>query len=155
MRQIAATRTRRTFYMTTLAILVLSGCKSPCSDQVIQSITSPDGTEVATLTIANCGATTHFATAVSIYPAKKKRKVEDTVFSSQGRPAVRLSWSGNYTLAISCDTCSSNDWYVKVTQMQRSKGSYKIVYPWPSNESFRALPRHAAISAGGGRVRER
>jgi hypothetical protein len=115
-------------------MLVLACCKSPCSEQLAQSITSPDGTEIATLTIENCGATTHFATAVSIYPAKEKRKVEDIVFSSQGRPAVRLSWSDNYTLAISCDTCSSNDRYVKVTQMQRSKGSYKIVYPWPSNE---------------------
>jgi hypothetical protein len=66
---------------------------------------------------------------VSIYPAKKKRNVEATVFSSQGRPAIRPSWSGNHTLAISRDTCSSNNRYVKVTQMQRSKGSYKIVCP--------------------------
>jgi hypothetical protein len=128
MRKMDVTSVRRILWICLFMTLPVSGCTAPCTEDVLQSSTSPDGVAVATLTVANCGATTHFVTAVHVRTAKDKgRKDEDVVFASEGRTPIHLSWVDHDTLAILCDSC---DKYTKVHRIANKKANYRITYPW-------------------------
>lgn len=81
-------------------LLVLAGC-NPCQYGVQKEIRSPSGKMVATIYQASCGATTDFATALSIRPSDKSfRPSENLALSIAGQQTLSLSWLSDSELVV-------------------------------------------------------
>ena len=61
--------------------LALSTC-SPCSDEVVQEITSPSGASKAVVFVRNCGATADYTSSVCIIAPSAKIPREDGIIFS-------------------------------------------------------------------------
>jgi len=106
-------------------LLGLSGCSSPCENEIVKEVVGPSGLR-AVVFVRNCGATSDFVASVSIL-SKEERLPNDNgnVFndfdgsrqhyhlSDQGALDVRVGWDGpsrlviSYPWAISVDTQST------------------------------------------------
>ena len=77
-----------------MLVPILAGCSDGCANRVLATQVSPDGQYSAVLFERNCGATTPFATHVSIL-----------------RKGERLSGSGNtFTADANHGAASTGDW---------------------------------------------
>jgi hypothetical protein len=56
-------------YLLAMALLCLSSCSDMCGNSIVRRIASPDARYEAVLFERNCGATTGFATHVSVVSA--------------------------------------------------------------------------------------
>src|SRR5260370_28698642 len=115
----------RTLWLMCPALLL--GC-SPCSDKVIQQVSSPGNLRVATSSLRHCGATTSFYTRVIVRPTvKSTNEIEQLVFSARNEQKIDLSWKSTSELVVRCDTCHSEEIEYQVMKA----GSLRISYELP------------------------
>ena len=97
-----------------LILVVLCGCDAPCDNSVRFDLPSPDGERHVVIFDRSCGATTAFATHVSILPRSQVISRGGNVFvvdsdhgqapSIRGRgPYLDVSWRDPKTLGIAYD----------------------------------------------------
>lgn len=118
----------------------MSACvTNPCGEDLLQTARSPDGLADATVTVSDCGATTHFYTVVEIHAANQSERHndKDRVFWTQGRAPLHLSWIDDHTLQVSADSLGPQ---TKILRMARSKEGYKIVYSWSPTKTEGETP---------------
>jgi len=77
-----------------LALLVGCGWGDPCGNEVLASVTSPDGGVVAVVFQRDCGATTDFSTQVSAVPSGAKFLEQPTVFRATQKGNVFIADRG-------------------------------------------------------------
>ncbi|MBA6251961.1 hypothetical protein [Colwellia sp. MB3u-55] len=84
--------------------LILKGCESTCYHEVVKSVASPDGKQVAEISIGDCGgATTDFFGGVDIKSDNPKLSAEN-LFTFDGRPeetGLEVRWVSDTELIIS------------------------------------------------------
>ncbi len=84
--------------------LILRGCESTCYHEVVKSVASPDGKQVAEISIGDCGgATTDFFGGVDIKSDNPKLTAE-RIFTFAGRPeetGLEVRWVNDTELIIS------------------------------------------------------
>lgn len=107
-----------------IAMVFLAGCGG-CSDDVIASKPSRDGSVTASLFVRNCGATTDFSTIVSIHASDSGSDDGDIVFVAKGRGGVDLSWSGDRVLQVRCRGCNDQNVFRKVDKLRDVDIVYK------------------------------
>ena len=83
----------------------LSALDDLCGETIKTEVKSPSGRYVATIFERDCGATTDFATIVSLRKAEevfdaKGAKGQQPVLIVSGQPAVTLSWSSDTDLVV-------------------------------------------------------
>ena len=85
-------------------LLFVKGCESSCYHEVVKSVTSPNGKQVAEITIGDCGgATTDFFGSVNVKSDNPKLEAEG-LFSFDGRPketGLEVHWVNDRELIIS------------------------------------------------------
>jgi hypothetical protein len=91
--------------------LILKGCESTCYHEVVKSVASPNGKQVAEISIGDCGgATTDFFGGVDIKSDNPKLTAEN-LFTFDGRPeetGLEVRWVSNTELIISIsDLCKA------------------------------------------------
>jgi len=70
----------------------------------------------ATHFVRDCGATTDFVTAVSIWrPTSTYKKRNAQVFVVRGRQGMSLSWEEDKKLVVTCRECNRDDILFQVT----------------------------------------
>jgi hypothetical protein len=83
-----------------------------CGNKVLQQASSPDGKYVATLFERSCGATTPFYRMVALHSAGTDFRMDtadNSAFSLQGQPDVKLQWEDTHRLVLvsyQCDDTS-------------------------------------------------
>lgn len=98
------TRSLGCIFLTQL--IFLQSC-SLCSNKVVAESLSPDKEFTATWYVRDCGATTDFATIVSVHRSGTGfRDDSDMVFVASGRGPLQLLWTGPRKLSIECRGCS-------------------------------------------------
>ncbi|MFQ3272760.1 MAG: hypothetical protein ACI87I_001430 [Pseudoalteromonas tetraodonis] len=84
--------------------LILKGCESACYHEVVKSVPSPNGKQIAEISIGDCGgATTDFFGGVNIKSDNPKLTAEN-VFTFDGRPeetGLEVRWVSDTELIIS------------------------------------------------------
>ncbi len=84
--------------------LLLKGCETACYEQVVESVSSPSGEQVAEIIIGDCGgATTDFFGSVDV-KSDNPRMSADDLFSFNGRPeetGLTVYWESDTELVIS------------------------------------------------------
>lgn len=84
--------------------LILKGCESACYREVVKSVPSPSGKQIAEISIGDCGgATTDFFGGVNIKSDNPKLTAEN-VFTFDGRPdetGLEVRWVSDTELIIS------------------------------------------------------
>ena len=82
----------------------LKGCEFTCYHEVVKSVTSPDGKQVAEISIGDCGgATTDFFGGVDVKSDNPELTAEN-LFTFDGRPeetGLEVRWVSNTELIIS------------------------------------------------------
>jgi hypothetical protein len=86
---------------TVLALVHLISC-SPCSHKVLSEATSPSDRMIATVFESDCGATTDFATSVSIRNAGKSFSPtkHNLVVGIAGQQPVTILWRDDSNLIV-------------------------------------------------------
>jgi len=122
--------TTRFGWLITLILAVLCGCDAPCENSIRFDRPSPDGELHAVIFDRSCGATTDFATHVSILPRNQTIARGGNVFvvdSDHGQapripgrgPYLDVSWRDPKVLGIAYDprvrVFKSATWYDGVT----------------------------------------
>ncbi|WP_165857017.1 hypothetical protein [Marinobacter sp. JSM 1782161] len=88
--------------LTALFTALLSGCADLCSNEPIDAMASPDNALEAVVFERHCGATTGYATQVSIIQTGDKLPNEaGNVLSVEGQPSLELEWITPKQLLIS------------------------------------------------------
>src|ERR1700687_2407420 len=86
-----------------LCLLFLSGC---CGYRVKARTNSPDNVPVATVYEVDCGATTDYATQVSVSrPSDNYKDRDGILFIVKGQKNVNVKWTGDRSLYVECDGC--------------------------------------------------
>lgn len=81
-------------------LLLLAGC-DPCSYGVQNEIRSPSGKNIATIYQTDCGATTDFATALSVRPSGKPfRPSTNLALGIPGQQPLSISWLSDSELVV-------------------------------------------------------
>jgi hypothetical protein len=99
---------KRFILITCTAIVVCCsmGCaKVMCDEEVIAKARQPGGPLTATTLVRNCGATTDFATIVTVQREGSNGNSDD-VLAINGRATLTVAWQGATRLVISCPGCS-------------------------------------------------
>jgi hypothetical protein len=93
-------------------LFLVDAFPDPCGNQVVSTITAPDGQKKAVVFQRDCGATTGFSTQISILPLSHGLPNEGgNVFiadcdhgaapaAAHGGPEVHLSWAGSNRLEV-------------------------------------------------------
>lgn len=78
--------------------LMLGACSDSCSNEVVESVTSPDGAREAVMFQRDCGATTGFSTQVSIIERGEPLSGSGNVFrADDDHGAARTGpWGGSW-----------------------------------------------------------
>lgn len=108
---------RPTVVRTTLILLIvlmgstMTGCFRlySCNDSVFVEESSPDKKYVAVAYQRNCGATTGFATRVTIQSRRSKIGDSEYVFGVEDKRQVKLVWTDARKLNVECVGCTHND----------------------------------------------
>lgn len=85
-------------------LFILPGCNDICEDQIIFDEYSPNKEYIATAFERNCGATTSFATIISMRHFGKTfnpNDYENWIFKMHGRVPIDVKWKGEVDLSIS------------------------------------------------------
>jgi hypothetical protein len=92
-------RPRLRFVLAAAAFaLALGGCEGPCGEEVVQHEPSPYGTGTAIVFVRDCGATTGFATQVSLVgDGDAGRGGRNVVFVADDDHGAAPSWPGGGT----------------------------------------------------------
>src|ERR1035441_539139 len=85
-----------------LILVALLGCS--CRDEVISTVSSPDGLHTATILSKDCGATTSEYTRVTVRPGPGGSG-DQVVFAARYPQRIGLSWKGPSDLVVRCDSC--------------------------------------------------
>lgn len=84
--------------------LGLAGCGDfPCSNEMLQTLSSPDLKMTAYFFERNCGATTPYERIVMLSPQDKPinyRAFESWIFVSEGQPNLHLAWENPQNLKV-------------------------------------------------------
>ena len=97
------TPTSITSLLVTLSLFV-PAC-NPCSYGVQREIRSPSGKMIATVYQADCGATTDYATALSVRPSGKPfRPSTNLALGIAGQQPLSLSWLSDSELVVAIPT---------------------------------------------------
>jgi len=103
------------FLVLPIWCLVLTSCLSPCDNEVLQEVPSPEGSYKAVVFQRDCGATTDFSTRVSVLPqGSEAPKGGGNVFvvdtsngaapvGPSGGPRVSVEWVADRRLVIAYD----------------------------------------------------
>ena len=85
-------------------LLLVKSCESTCYNEVVSSIASPNGKQVAEITIGDCGGgTSDFYGSVNVKSDNPKLQAKG-IFSFAGRPAetgLEVRWTNDHELIIS------------------------------------------------------
>ena len=110
--------------LVAFALAQACGFLSPCSDEMLSEVFSPDERWVASIFVRNCGATTDFATRVEVRWRSNQSSEDDRVFVVNGKPEVHVHWLDESTLAVKCEECVDEDIRRRMTKL----GSIKIEF---------------------------
>jgi len=92
-------------FAVALAIASAQGCgRMLCDETTTGTAPQPGGQLVASIVLRNCGATTDFATIVSLHRGDSTANTDD-VLVINGRAEMSLAWEGQTKLAIVCKAC--------------------------------------------------
>jgi hypothetical protein len=83
--------------------VISSTLSSPCADQILEEVTSPDGAYVATLFERNCGATTPYYRVTNLRSASSKFDPEmkdDWIVQAEHQPEIVLRWNNARHLSV-------------------------------------------------------
>lgn len=114
-----------------LFVLLLEGCSAVCYDEVVERVASPNGEQVAEITIGDCGgATTDFFGSVNVVSGNPELQ-GDKLFGFSGHPresGLEVKWISDNELEISVSSLQKvrsinptgrNTTKLKVTYTQR------------------------------------
>jgi hypothetical protein len=91
---------RNVFTHAVLAVAV-SGCESPCGNEVSQTVVSPSGVLKAVTFSRNCGATTGFNTQVSILVSAGALPNEvGNTYIANGASPIQIKWRSDTELTL-------------------------------------------------------
>ena len=111
--------------------------QSLCGDLVRAIAVSPGGKYTATLFVRDCGATSPFATNVSLQtkwlgliPSQR------VIFTARNLPRIKLIWKNRRTLQIQCSECRRITPYGEtlIFRQERSWQGARISYSFNSGE---------------------
>jgi len=89
-----------------LAVFAVGGC-NPCSYGIQREIRSPSGKMVAVVYQVDCGATTDFATILSIKSSRERfslYKNNNVALGVAGQETLSLSWQSDTELTVAMPT---------------------------------------------------
>jgi hypothetical protein len=113
--------------------LAFNGCLAPtCSDDIVTEARSPDGAVVATVYVRNCGATTYWATHVSLRDALENfdPDKQESVAIVDGRDVVRVEWLNRERLLVTV-ACRDGEFGVRVLRKRPEWQNIVINYRQP------------------------
>src|SRR5690349_14298539 len=96
---------RAPLLLLTVAASVLIAC-SPCGDERVHDLAAPGGSLIASTFVRNCGATTDYATWVTLHSKSGTfNRPDDLVFTAKGDHGIELNWKDAHHLLIECRNC--------------------------------------------------
>ena len=117
---------RAPFLFVILLVAIASGCAICREDQVVHS-PAPSEKIVASTFVRDCGATTNYATWVTLHREDDKfNRSEDLVFVADGEHHVELKWSDDSHLAVSCPSCIDSQIFNEV--VIKRKGTHFLQF---------------------------
>jgi hypothetical protein len=93
-------------FLLLTSVLLMTGCD--CAEEELTSALSPDGELRAAVKVVNCGATSGFATAVTIEGTQGGGD-RGTVLQVRHRPLLGVRWDGRRSLVIEDHPCRAQD----------------------------------------------
>jgi len=110
------------------AVLLIVGC-SLCGDEVASQTKSPNGRLQLTVFYRDCGATTDYATLVSLHsPSDKFSDRDDLIFTANGRYLMEVHWQDNANVRIVCPRCKEEEVFFEAAK----KGGIRFTYEFGS-----------------------
>jgi hypothetical protein len=114
-------------------MLTAKGCQSLCFHEVINSIASPDGQQLATVSIRDCGgATTNFKGSVSVSSSDENLSGID-LLTFEGKPSeigLEVHWNSDTELVISVSDLGN---VREINPNGRSSSRLKVKYEYRKN----------------------
>jgi hypothetical protein len=97
--------------------VVTQGCDSlVCENSTVNEHVSPSQDRVATSFVRNCGATTGYATQVTVRWRSSSPEPSDLVFSVDGEREIEVEWLDDLTLSVKCQNCTDDQIFKRVTK---------------------------------------
>ena len=87
-----------------------------CDDELLKEVKSHNQERVATAYVRNCGATTGYATQVTVRWTSSSPESTDLVFSVDSKREIQIEWLDDLTLIVRCPNCSENQVYKRVVK---------------------------------------
>ena len=110
-----------------LCLLFLSGC---CGYRVKARTNSPDNVLVATVYEVDCGATTDYATQVSVSrPSDNYKDSDGILFIVKGQKNVNVKWTGDRSLYVECDGCFAKAIFLQTVRRGGLDVTYALAEP--------------------------
>ena len=91
------------FFVT---VMLLFGC-SVCGDERVRNVASPTGAWTASTFVRDCGATTDYATWVTLHSGSRFNRADDLVLVARGEHGIELSWKDAGHLIVDCRDCGT------------------------------------------------
>ena len=89
------------YFLLAYACALVAGCDAMCDNELVKSVTSPDGSKKAVAFVRGCGATTADSTQVSIVSNwRGAPSGSGNLLIVEGKPAIEMSWISDSALRI-------------------------------------------------------
>lgn len=93
--------TKRRFLRNGLAYLVLVCCSGCCESSIQAEKSSPSGKRIAAAAVVNCGASSNYATVVTVSDLKDASSQSAVVMNAEGDQSIGIEWKDDNTLVVS------------------------------------------------------
>ena len=112
-----------------IANLTIFGTLVSCSDEKRLQVASRDGHYIATLSERDCGATTNFATVVTLREKQfwfLFKKSPDMFFAEGRHTNAGIHWVGMRALQVSCLDCDGSRLILRERQWRDVSVTYEV-----------------------------
>jgi hypothetical protein len=109
-----------------LTVASLTACNL-CSDEVVSTVSSPDGHNRAVWLVRDCGATTDWATHVTVERKSVVGWSHETIFVTKGDRKVDIHWVNEGILEIDCPSCTPSNVFKKEAEWKGVHVNYKLI----------------------------
>jgi hypothetical protein len=115
-------------FLGAVVYFIIFGSMAKCSDEKKLQLASNDGQYIATLSERNCGATTDFATVVTL---REKQfwffsKTTDMFFAEGRHSNAGVRWVGRRALQVSCLDCDGSRLIRRERQWRDVSVTYEV-----------------------------
>lgn len=87
-----------------LLVLPVAGCRERCDEQIVQTVTSPNGFLKADAIVRNCGATTPYVFEVRIVSTAEAGAEKTILYRGSNSSSGKINWDGDKKLIIETDS---------------------------------------------------